>query len=879
MIAIILVIILIVLWEKYNNIKLENENLKKQVENEFHFCPKCGTKLQEMNFAFKNETNQAPPQPAYQSFEPTQTVTQTISQPVTQIKKEKNKYTDKEIKNSLTLIVGSILLILSAILLLTTTWDITNNLLKTVILLIMLFIFLAASFIADKSLHLKQTSQAFYYISLAYIPIILLSIFLFKLFGEYFSVNGEGKYLYLAISSLFVTILYYWNANKKEGTLLKAATIIFSVISIIFIASCISTTYTWILTAITFYTLILNYLYNAKKYFFNEEIHSKSLVTLVIGLCILTFGNFAASLINVQVFDIILELVLFVMILYYSKGKIQSSLFFDIFISSYIVFIFFHMSYLCDPYIGKQLLIIVSVCLVCIYHLLTKKNLPLFAFLESLVILLFLYVHTLSNAWIEPNIIPGYIIWIIITVICLIHYWLSTKQEKYQPILFSIALSLLFYNAANELDIARLPLTYLYLVEIICGSWIVKDTYIRKSFNTLGHILFLLVSITLLENITIGLLIAQLGYTLLCFIQHLTEKKGIYKVLSYLYGHLFMICLLSYYHIATFDNTVKLFAITTMILMLTEYFIPKLKDNTNHYYLTSQTCFTFLLLIFAKSTTENLILLLILGTIFIWYMKEHKMNINWLYLPLLSLIPYIYIKDIGDIKYYLSIASLLTYSGLIYSKKKNIFIIIFYIYFCFHIITVQESYYISLLFLFMGTLASFLIKEGKPKYIYKGILFTIGLLFVNQIIYDLNINTISIFRHGPYLIWIPLLTRLCIKKHSNSYKGWEYFGYIIMNLIALSSYKDEADGILFVAFLTGIVIISYSLKYGPIFLVSLFSILLNAFLLTREFWFSLPWWLYLLIIGVVLISFAVHNEINEKKENTLIKKLQDDLDI
>ena len=57
-----------------------------------------------------------------------------------------------------------------------------------------------------------------------------------------------------------------------------------------------------------------------------------------------------------------------------------------------------------------------------------------------------------------------------------------------------------------------------------------------------------------------------------------------------------------------------------------------------------------------------------------------------------------------------------------------------------------------------------------------------------------------------------------------------------------------------------IVIISYGLKYGPIFLISLIFILINIILLTRNFWLAIPWWLYILLIGSVLIGFAVKNE-------------------
>ena len=68
-----------------------------------------------------------------------------------------------------------------------------------------------------------------------------------------------------------------------------------------------------------------------------------------------------------------------------------------------------------------------------------------------------------------------------------------------------------------------------------------------------------------------------------------------------------------------------------------------------------------------------------------------------------------------------------------------------------------------------------------------------------------------------------------------------------------------------------IIIVSYMKKYGPIFFTSTIAVIVNVFLLTREFWFSVPWWIYMLLIGSTLIVFAVKNELNENKNREVIK--------
>ena len=67
--------------------------------------------------------------------------------------------------------------------------------------------------------------------------------------------------------------------------------------------------------------------------------------------------------------------------------------------------------------------------------------------------------------------------------------------------------------------------------------------------------------------------------------------------------------------------------------------------------------------------------------------------------------------------------------------------------------------------------------------------------------------------------------------------------------------------------------VSYLKKLEPTFYISLVFIIINAFLLTRTFWFSLPWWLYLLIIGFVLILFATNNELQTSVKRQKILKM------
>ena len=100
-------------------------------------------------------------------------------------------------------------------------------------------------------------------------------------------------------------------------------------------------------------------------------------------------------------------------------------------------------------------------------------------------------------------------------------------------------------------------------------------------------------------------------------------------------------------------------------------------------------------------------------------------------------------------------------------------------------------------------------------------------------------------------------------------------GILITEIDRLISYFEDPEKIAeFYLILAKHDMISYIKKLGPMFLVSLIAILLNVFILTRVFWFNIPWWIYILVIGITLVLFAVRNETKEKNDS-MKKKLDD----
>ena len=69
-----------------------------------------------------------------------------------------------------------------------------------------------------------------------------------------------------------------------------------------------------------------------------------------------------------------------------------------------------------------------------------------------------------------------------------------------------------------------------------------------------------------------------------------------------------------------------------------------------------------------------------------------------------------------------------------------------------------------------------------------------------------------------------------------------------------------------------LVVLGYLKKIGPMFLTSLITLVVSILKLTKDFWYSIPWYIYILALGSGLIVFAIKNELNDNAQNKKIGK-------
>lgn len=103
---------------------------------------------------------------------------------------------------NLTLILGVLFILISGLIFATSTWEFIPDLLKMVLILSLSGLFFFAAFLAERLFQLKHTGIAFYLLGCLFVPVVFLSIGYFQLLGQWFSLEGDGRYFFCFLASI-----------------------------------------------------------------------------------------------------------------------------------------------------------------------------------------------------------------------------------------------------------------------------------------------------------------------------------------------------------------------------------------------------------------------------------------------------------------------------------------------------------------------------------------------------------------------------------------------------------------------------------------------------------------------------------------------------
>ena len=889
MALIILIIFLIYIYNmdnKIKNLQKENKELKIKIQNLTKLENVSESKIEANNIQVKNIEN-------IQNLSRVVQNSTTISEEKKELteeekleKKLKRERQERETKNTTILITGAILIVLAAIVFLMSTWNTVSNIIKTVVLLLLIGVFLGASKIAKEKFKLQKASDTFFYLAIAYIPICLISCSIFGLFGHYLSMYGDGRFTYLAMSMILTSGIYFINYKVRKSIALLVGSILSQICSVILFGLIFSTEIPIIAILLLVYNIVLIKL--TKSY---NDI--ELLKILYNGIPIVT-GLYALSLLGdgtVELFFMLPLLTINFLQLYVQKeNSLLNAYLFNI--SLYIFGIFASLIYEYSFEVLNSIRIILgiiyTISISVIVGVIANKdyNLIKSSMVLSLISIGIIGVRTLEN---DTGFVKTYMVALVEVILMFLAYLKSKDDGKailscLIPITLIIAIWNLLY--LNELN-------YIYyvmssLIIFVIGELLVKDElkYLNKGFflvsNTniiLTYVIAYIFNMTDMCNDVILFVLLEIIWAY-SFIKN--SKLNVFKYLSY--TNIFFI-LFSSVEFLELSNKINYLVplIVSMIVIAIENANRYVKDDFSIIYISILNSIAFI----SISELESLAGV-ILGFVFAAYLVfENFKNNDNKYLRTIPMVGFMLVMKNAEIESEIQpIIVMLTAiaATCVSAYQRRLSLDTFYsmVYLLlaldyFDNILIKEIFFIIWSFANM-----YFMNDEKSKDILKAITYTGIFALYKEILIELELESLACTEVIGIIILAMVLLKDIVKKYVKDLDVLEYFVFSLIYLYAINLYTSEADGIIFVLFIVGLVMYSFIKKYGAIFIVSIVAIIVNAILLTREFWLSIPWWIYLLLVGGILIGFAIKNESDDSKDKisvgNVIKNLKDKIE-
>ena len=855
---IIIIILAIELSNKTNELtKLKQENDMLH-ENIYHMA----NKLNSLDLSKVKKKEEKPKE----KVELPSNIAENISNEfVVEPKKEINR-------NNLILITGSIFIVLAAFLFITSTWNVLPNIIKTLILFLMIFVFLGISYFAGEKLKIEKTSKAFFCIAMIYIPIVFYSVAYLGLLGNYF-MEGKGLSLYLSITSAITAIIYVVYSKKEEKLLY--ANYLFQIIAVVNFGIFLNRGYEIIYLLLTFYNLaiLIKNVYSKK-----ESISNKLENILIIFLSIIITLNVAGRIFAIQMpgeFSISIELILSTLLLlgitfYRSKETSYihglSSLLCIVGVASIVTKINL-------PLPVQEILILLTLIAVYLRSEFYQKNSPTLDWIIIIITLVTLFLAAIQNTIWVP-------ILIVITAIILNFYrYIKVKWDIHIALIIWL-IALFYILIINAFDLGYYEFILFLTISEIIAYLVIKNTKneslhkiieINTNIIILPNLIYFAITDVINGQNTVFLI--PLVIMITSYLNYKEQKKSYHLLIAYISSAILLETINNLWMISP-DRYLSFIIVTIVVLMIKFYKKEKIEEEK---VFIIQYIISLLPILFIEKNLNFLLAIIsILGTLI--YNEKYQHNKKLKYISYIFLTLFLYSEKVTllgiTINPIISLITIIYWMTKSYLSEERLitdwlaltYIILDYIMY-------PLNQYFTIILLMVWSLANF---DSKKKYhnFIKTVLYVNGLWLYNAIVHDVNLENITLLNLFGYFTTLYLFTRtiLCEKYHELAI-GLEWGMTIVLCLVAIVIYQNELDGILFVSFLILMMAISYLKKLEPTFYISLVFIIINAFLLTREFWFSLPWWLYLLVIGFILILFATNNELQTSIKRQKILKM------
>ena len=830
------------------------------------------------------------------------------------IKKEKEKTCGFQLMLS----IGVFLIILASIIFATSTWKLYSNFIKVLILGGETLLFFVLGILLKYVFKVKKTGNALTLISTILLPTTFLCAGYFNLFGNLFSLTGKYSALFLSVTFLMEALVTLIRKNIiKSNKYLFSLICFFAGIFLLIYGIIKNVCLTFVITSfvLMLINIFKNKIFNNLKefnifnilvsiiftfayfYFSFYQLFSNNLLLekLYLVFFIISLSlNFIISRPKdnevLNIFSVLYETMLVIWFVMFSKNLLTSSFAFVISgLISYIVYYISNNNYVkttsvivsyIQGFLGIFIICFVKECVIMapiisfIYIVLTfigslnKDKLKIINIIFEPIYLIMLAIGILIQPFIIKNIKAIDVIMVINACLIIATIVSTIRKNKVKNCYLIILIIGLFIQSLCSYfsSVMYFVTAFIIYLLLIIYSLMSKDEFSKNLLDAL--------CILSLSSVLIGLnkytLISSLITTILLIIFSILNKTNNKK---YLYLSLVSIPIIMIISNLSFNYSIKkdlsMIILIPSLLILTRKFLNALKENDK---IVLEFIFISALALSITSPSIMFIYLILLYVVALLLKKEYTLSSKtyFNYLIFFSIISFLNVSaDKLDNLYMIGIITLLVINQILfrilYEKRNIIFeafhsIISLVLIICLINNLGFNNFISSIISIILFIILYLIYADKRMKYtVISFIIYPLNLLLKTI---DVNVikDILSLF---IYMIPITLLLRKVFNVEedvSNIIEGVILSLMFVMFIFNINLQVGLTLGIISVLS----IIIGLVFKYKSYNITGYVTLVLTVIIQTFELWGKMPWWVYLLITGIILVVLAALRESKKK---------------
>lgn len=830
------------------------------------------------------------------------------------IKKEKEKTCGFQLMLS----IGVFLIILASIIFATSTWKLYSNFIKVLILGGETLLFFVLGILLKYVFKVKKTGNALTLISTILLPTTFLCAGYFNLFGNLFSLTGKYSTLFLSVTFLMEALVTFIRKNIiKSNKYLFSLICFFAGIFLLIYGIIKNVCLTFVITS--FILMLINIFKNkifdnlkefnifnilvsiiftfAYFYFSFDQLFSNNLLLekLYLVFFIISLSlNFIISRPKdnevLNIFSVLYETMLVIWFVMFSKNLLTTSFAFVISgLISYIVYYISNNNYVkttsvivsyIQGFLGIFIICFVKECVIMapiisfIYIVLTfigslnKDKLKIINIIFEPIYLIMLAIGILIQPFIIKNIKAIDVIMVINACLIIATIVSTIRKNKVKNCYLIILIIGLFIQSLCSYfsSVMYFVTAFIIYLLLIIYSLMSKDEFSKNLLDAL--------CILSLSSVLIGLnkytLISSLITTILLIIFAILNKTNNKK---YLYLSLVSIPIIMIISNLSFNYSIKkdlsMIILIPSLLILTRKFLNALKENDK---IVLEFIFISALALSITSPSIMFIYLILLYVVALLLKKEYTLSSKtyFNYLIFFSIISFLNVSaDKLDNLYMIGIITLLVINQILfrilYEKRNIIFeafhsIISLVLIICLINNLGFNNFISSIISIILFIILYLIYDDERMKYtVISFVVYPLNLLLKTI---DANVikDILSLF---IYMIPITLLLRKVFNVEedvSNIIEGVILSLMFVMFIFNINLQVGLTLGIISVLS----IIIGLVFKYKSYNITGYVTLVLTVIIQTFELWGKMPWWVYLLITGIILVVLAALRESKKK---------------